>query len=325
MVLMNLCTCRRVICSTISESCRCKTVSQARSARAAHESRGRFAWAVLEKLCHLLGLKRYLGTAIIAAAVGSSAQAQSRVTLAWDPSPGGAIAGYRLYDGVASRTYTNIINAGNVTTQAVGGLTAGVTYFFAVTAYDTNGLESDYSTELSYTVPLPTNPAPVISLTSPTNGSVFPEPASIMLAAAITPNGHTITQVQFYNGATLLRTVAAAPYTYAWTNVSLGTYALSAKAVYDSGSTVNSAAATVTVASGKPPSGLALQIHVGASGSIVLSALGQPGQVYNVLGSQDLHAWTNIGALTLDAAGSGQFTDPAIARPSKNYYRLQGQ
>jgi hypothetical protein len=282
-------------------------------------------WAFFNRLSAFLGLKRYLGAAIIAAAVSSSAQGQSRVTLAWDPSPGGAIAGYRLYDGVASRTYTNIIDAGNVTTQAVSGLTAGVTYFFAVTAYDTNGLQSDYSSELSYTVPLPTNPPPFISLTSPTNGSVFTEPASLMLAAAIVPNGHAITQVQFYNGATLLSTVAATPYTYAWSNVSSGTYAVSAKAVYDSSNTVDSVAATVTVAAGRPPAGLALQIHVGAGGSMVLSAVGQPGQVYDVLSSQDLHAWTNIGAIILDTAGAGQFTDPAIARPPNNYYRLQAQ
>jgi hypothetical protein len=294
-------------------------------ARAAHPWRGRHLWAVLERVFNLLGLKRYLAIAVIAAAIGASAQGQSRVTLAWDPSPGGAVAGYRLYDGIASRTYTNIINAGNVTTQSVSGLIAGVTYFFAVTALGTNGLESDYSSEVSYTVPLPTNPPPVISLTSPTNGSVFTEPASIMLAATVAPNGHTITRVQFYNGATLLSTVATAPYSYSWNGVSSGTYPLSAKAVYDSSNTVSSAAATVTVAAGKPPSGLALQIQAGTGGSFVLSASGQPGQVYKVLSSQDLTAWTNIGAMTLDTAGSGRYTDPMVAPSPRKYYRLQGQ
>ena len=325
MLSMNLCMHRRVVCPAATENCRYKSVSRTHGARAVHSCRGRRARAVLEKLFSLLGLQRYLGIAIIAAAISTSAQGQSRVTLAWDPSPGGAIAGYRLYDGVASRTYTNLINAGNVTTQAVSGLTVGVTYFFAVTAYDTNGLESDYSSEVSYTVPLPTNPPAVVSLTSPTNGAIFAEPASITLAAAVTPNGHTITRVEFYNGATLLGTVAAAPYSFSWNSVSAGTYALSAKAVYDSSNTVNSAAATVTVAAGKPPSGLTLQIHLGAGGSIVLSALGQPGEVYNVLSSQDLNTWTNIGALTLDAAGSGQFTDPATARPPNSFYCLEGQ
>ena len=37
------------------------------------------------------------------------------MTLAWDPSSGTDIAGYRLYEGVASRTYTNVIDAGIAT------------------------------------------------------------------------------------------------------------------------------------------------------------------------------------------------------------------
>jgi hypothetical protein len=178
------------------------------------------------------------------------------VTLAWDPNPGNAIdaiAGYRLYEGVANRTYTIVIDVGNVTTNTVTGLAGGVTYFFAVTAYDTNGLESDFSSEISYTVPLPT---PAIALTAPVNGASYAAPSAISLVASVTANGHTISQVQFFNGATLLGTVATAPYSFSWTDVSAGTYSLSATAVYDSVSTVNSAAANVTVAAWKPPSGL---------------------------------------------------------------------
>jgi fibronectin type 3 domain-containing protein len=122
-------------------------------------------------LSKLVGPARGLGALIIVASLTVSAQGQSGVTLAWDPSPGGAIAGYRIYDGVASRTYTNVIAAGNGTTNTVTGLAGGVTYFFAVTAVDTNGLESDYSSEVSYTVPLPTNNAPTIALTAPVNGA----------------------------------------------------------------------------------------------------------------------------------------------------------
>ena len=52
--------------------------------------------------------------------------------------------------------------------------------------------------------------------------------------------------MQFYNGATLLGTVAAVPYSFSWNNVSAGTYSLSAKAVYDSGSTATCAPVNVT-------------------------------------------------------------------------------
>src|SRR5437867_4474089 len=91
-----------------------------------------------------------------------SASAAS-VTLVWNASPGTNIAGYNVYYGVASRTYTNKVNVGNATNATVSGLIEGTTYYFAVTAYDSNGLESDYSNEMSYTVPVnPGNQVPTI-------------------------------------------------------------------------------------------------------------------------------------------------------------------
>ena len=106
----------------------------------------------LQRPCHASGrLSRPLGrafvlaAALVIAALTASVQGQTSLTLAWDPNPSPAIAGYRLYDGTASRTYTNVIDVGSVTTGTVSGLVSGVTYFFAVTDYDTNGLESDFS------------------------------------------------------------------------------------------------------------------------------------------------------------------------------------
>ncbi|MGO8931084.1 MAG: Ig-like domain-containing protein [Limisphaerales bacterium] len=193
-----------------------------------------------------------LGTALSILALTASARGQNSVTLAWDPDAGTNIAGYKIYYGVASRTYTSTNNVGNVTNATVSGLTAGTVYYFAATAYDTSGLESAYSTEVVYTNPVAV--APAIALTLPVSGASFVAPAAITCAASVTANGHTITQVQFYNGATALGTVAAAPYNYSWNNVSAGTYSLSATAVYDSGSTVTSTPATVTVTNAAPPS-----------------------------------------------------------------------
>ena len=91
----------------------------------------------------------------MAASLPSAVQA---VTLGWDPSPG-AIAGYRLYQGGASGVYTNVVSVGKATSATVNSLISGRTYYFAVTAYDTNNLESDYSSPISYTVPV-TNAMP---------------------------------------------------------------------------------------------------------------------------------------------------------------------
>src|SRR5437879_4633464 len=79
--------------------------------------------------------------------------AVSSVTLAWDPSTSTNVAGYHIYYGVASRSYTNSISVDLATTATVSGLLEGVTYYFAATALDTAGLESDFSNETSYSVP----------------------------------------------------------------------------------------------------------------------------------------------------------------------------
>ena len=197
-----------------------------------------------------------LRAAVILAVFTLPVRGQSTVTLAWDPSTSPGIAGYRLYQGNASQTYTNVIAAGNSTTATVSNLVGGATYYFAATTYDTNGLESAFSNEVSYNVPLPTNIPPTITLTSPSAGATYTAPATISVAASTVANGHTCTQVQFYNGTTLLGSVSSAPYTLSWNNVSAGSYSLSAKLLYDSGSSVASAPVSVTVTASPPASGL---------------------------------------------------------------------
>jgi hypothetical protein len=68
----------------------------------------------------------------------------------WDRNPAPAVSGYRIYYGTTSGNYSASNLLGNVTGITVAGLAAGVTYFFAVTAYDTNGLEGAFSTEVSF-------------------------------------------------------------------------------------------------------------------------------------------------------------------------------
>jgi hypothetical protein len=81
------------------------------------------------------------------------AKGVSSVSLQWSPSTDSSVVGYNLYCGGASRSYTNVISLGNTSNTAVGDLTEGKTYFFAVTAYDAFGDESDYSDETVYIVP----------------------------------------------------------------------------------------------------------------------------------------------------------------------------
>lgn len=71
------------------------------------------------------------------------------ITLAWDPnSPSENIAGYRLYYGTESRNYSSVIDITNGTLKKVNRLAKGNQYYFAVTAYNGAGQESDFSEEL---------------------------------------------------------------------------------------------------------------------------------------------------------------------------------
>jgi hypothetical protein len=82
------------------------------------------------------------------------------VTIGWSASAGSSVAGYHVYFGGVSQDYTNMIDAGRATNGTVTGLSAGRTYYFSVTAYDVTGLESLFSSEISYAIPASTNSVP---------------------------------------------------------------------------------------------------------------------------------------------------------------------
>jgi fibronectin type 3 domain-containing protein len=79
----------------------------------------------------------------------------AQVTLAWDPNTEPDIAGYRIYYGLASDQYGNQIDVGNQTRYTVASLEGGKTYYFAATAYDRYGDESDFSDEVVFQTPVP--------------------------------------------------------------------------------------------------------------------------------------------------------------------------
>ena len=193
-----------------------------------------------------MGLTRILGGIVFFVRLHNPVQAVQSVTSAWDPSPDTKVVGYFRHFGSASGNYTNKVDVGNLTSATINGLVEGKTYFFAVTAYIATGLESIPSNEIGYTVPLSNN-LPTIALTSPTNGASYTAPATINFVASVIANGHAITKVQFYNSATLLGEDTSGPYSLAWSSVSTGSYSLTARAVYDAGSTVASSPANVTV------------------------------------------------------------------------------
>ena len=87
---------------------------------------------------------------------GSGGTNGGSATLSWDAPQtyvdgrplGDALGGFKVYYGTSSRNYAHVVDAGKVTTYNVTGLPPA-TYYFAVTAYDRSGNESDYSNEVS--------------------------------------------------------------------------------------------------------------------------------------------------------------------------------
>jgi len=73
-------------------------------------------------------------------------------TLSWDANSETNVVGYKVYMGSQSGGYGAPIAVGNATTYTIGNLTGGRTYYFSVTAVDTEGTESLHSSEVSKTV-----------------------------------------------------------------------------------------------------------------------------------------------------------------------------
>ena len=107
----------------------------------------------------------------------------------------------------------------------------------------------------------PGNVPPTVTLDNPTGGP-WTAPATVGLRAIASDSDGTISQVRFYNGATLIGTSpnTSSPYTFNWLNVAAGTYSITAQATDSGTATTISAPVTVTVTA---PGGGPLASYVG--------------------------------------------------------------
>ena len=81
------------------------------------------------------------------------AVAAQSVRLNWVASSSPDAAGYNIYYGSQSGVYTAALSVVGTTTITVDDLQDGLTYYFAVSAYNNSGSESDLSNEASYSIP----------------------------------------------------------------------------------------------------------------------------------------------------------------------------
>ncbi|MCC6194106.1 MAG: VCBS repeat-containing protein, partial [Burkholderiales bacterium] len=88
---------------------------------------------------------------------------------------------------------------------------------------------------------------PTVSITSPAANAVFTPPANITINASASDPDGSIAKVEFFQGASLLCTDTAAPFTCAWNGVAGGAYSVTAKATDNQGATATSAVVPIVV------------------------------------------------------------------------------
>jgi hypothetical protein len=140
------------------------------------------------------------------------------------------------------------------------------------------------SASSSTTTSSTTNKPPAVAITAPASGATYVAPATGYLTASASDSDGTISKVDFYAGTTLVGTRTTAPYTTTWSNVSAGTYSITAVATDNSGATTRSAAVSVTVNSSTstnvPPT---VSITAPAGGTTYVS----PASVYLTASASD--------------------------------------
>ena len=173
------------------------------------------------------------------------ARAAVQVTLAWDPNSESDLAGYKVYYGTSTRNYAVSYDAGKVTSYTISSLQEGSTFYFAATAYDSYGNESDFSEEVVY-VAQAANNAPVAQ-----NGtlSTNQDTATAGTLAATDPDGDSLTfsvVTQGALGTVAITNAATGAYTYTPTAGARGSDTFTFQ-VADAGGLTSTASIAVTV------------------------------------------------------------------------------
>jgi hypothetical protein len=112
-------------------------------------------------------------------------------------------------------------------------------------AYDADG-GSTSSAIVNITVNAANQP-PTVALTAPGNGATYTAPATVTLTASASDPENRLTKVEFYQGTSLLNSDTTAPYTFTWSSVPAGSYALEAIAYDADGGSTTSAIVNITV------------------------------------------------------------------------------
>jgi hypothetical protein len=237
------------------------------------------------------------------------ALATQSVTFGWEASTDPRVVGYNIYYGTSSHVYTSKVSVGNVTTATISGLVEGTTYYFAATTYDDQNQESDYSDEISYTVPdAPTNQPPTITGMLTTNTAI----AGQTVTFSITASGTGPLTYQWIYNANNIATATNAVLTLSnVTSAQAGTYYVN---VSNSAGSTNSTTASLTV---YPTAAATLTQAAYVSGQFALNISGVTNSQYVVQASTNLLDWVSVQTNTAPFT----FVDSNASQFSQRFYR----
>ena len=182
-------------------------------------------------------------------------KAATTTTLTVSPNPIAVGKSITLTATINSSSVTGTVTfKDGTTTLGTGIVSSGKASFIAsFSTASTHSLtavyggDSNYSASTSSAISLKVDATPTVSITAPANNSSRLAPATITLTASAADADGTIAKVEFYNGATLIGTATAAPYTVLWSNVAAGNYTITAKAYDNLGIATTSAAISINL------------------------------------------------------------------------------
>ena len=146
---------------------------------------------IARKVCLHAGLIAVMSACVVTNGKGDTSglgiSDDATVGFVWSANSEPDLAGYKLYVGTLPGIYSGYVDVGPATSFQLFDLIPGTTYHFALTAYNSGGLESDFTPELTKQVPLvitngvftldpalTNSPAP-IDLSGITNTTISPE------------------------------------------------------------------------------------------------------------------------------------------------------
>jgi plastocyanin len=156
-----------------------------------------------------------------------------------------------------------------------------------------------------------------VTITSPSGGSVFAEPANVKISASVTNNSGSVTNVQFFTNGVSLGSVSIAPFDVTTPLLSFGAYALTATASASTGLSATSVSVNIAVVT---PVAVSNFFPRFTNGQFVFEHAANPGLRYAVENTTNFAAWSPV--VTNTAVSNSVKVIDAFQLANLRFYRV---